>query len=424
MENRNAHTFAVFGSVLAVCAAVIDPTQGAGFCPPPNISINGFCQPPGFPVQPGYSVAALSSQSLSGVSQSVTQQTTDSTLEAVRRRKDREARRESSGPLPYASPVTSGAPWETILISPSQSALGPSWAVWTQAFYERETRTNLTRSDLLPLGPNGFQTPALGSIVKTTGTLGGADITSRGVIAANDILLFGFLASYTTSTVSITNTSTPAAFQGTQTSATSAKIRGPSFGVYAAYSTGLLTADMTMKLDRFRLRETFTEDVPQPGNAPPLTTSGMAEVPLTNKIIAGNLSARIPTPIWVEPTAGFRYTRVIYGEGAADLGLGSGHIWRLQGGARFGADFDVWGVRVAPVLTQLAYSDVEITTKAILLLDTVDRTLSEEGKVRGQTIAALNVGFSPNLSGFLQGDLRYGRDMHARGGKVGVRLQW
>jgi len=70
---------------------------------------------------------------------------------------------------------------------------------------------------------------------------------------------------------------------------------------------------------------------------------------------------------------------------ATALGLTDGHIWRVQGGARIGTDYEWNGVHVTQKLTGLAYSDVEVTGGAIQSGGSLDQQVSL--LIRGKSVA-------------------------------------
>jgi hypothetical protein len=206
---------------------------------------------------------------------------------------------------------------------------------------------------------------------------------------------------------------------------TTAHVFGPSIGAYGTYANGGFSTDLMFKTEFLSLNESFSETL---GSTPPVLNAGSATVDMTNYIVANNFNYRFQMGggNWIEPTVGARFTQTDYGSGAAALGFADGHIVRVQGGARFGSEYEWNGIHVTPILTGLAYSDVDITGGAIasggFLNPTVFQT--DQGKLRGQGIFALNFDLKNGYTTFAQADVRGGQDYFGYSGKLGVRYQW
>jgi hypothetical protein len=413
----------LIGPLIAVggCAGLSSPLHAQVFCPPNFTFANGTCifNGPG-PANSGFSVAGLSSEALSDVAQSLSQQTTNTTIEAIRERREQEVaacpadyesvrgvcrprsvRTERSTP-PTRAPQTA-SPMIVKALPPSPS-IAPSYtpAVWTEAFGDFERRDHITSPSLNDLG----------SRATTWGVLSGFDFTFRNVGTGGDVLILGMLGEYTSSNIHFTNSSTVA------------HVTGPSVGAYGVYSLGAFSTDLTFKTDLFSLDESFSEVI---GTNPPIVNAGTATVDMTNYIVANNFNYRIPlSPVqWIEPTAGYRFTQTKYGAGSGLLGLADGHIFRLQGGARFGAECEWNGIHVTPMVTGLVYSDVSVSG-GTASTDFINPTIfpSDEGKVRGEGIFAVNLDFKNGFSSFAQADVRGGSDFFGYGGLLGLRYQW
>ncbi len=395
--------------------AGLDPATGRNNCVYNNNT---------FGTASGFSVAALSSQAISDISQTTTTQT----LEAVRERRIQETercpvgfvrengecvrvRRAEPRPAPRQNiAVVKAPPAEPLAISP----ISP--AVWFHTFGDYERRTNLS-----PQAQDNFgNTVNLTSRTLSAGVLGGTDLTFRGLTSSADALVLGVMGGYTTSEIQ---------FGGTPNTNVKAQLEGPSAGVYATYFNGGFSTDASFKADFFHLNEDFSEVFPPSvnnGTTLTATVNGSAVVQSTNLITAANINYKFFfNDYWIEPTVGFRYTTVSYSNDAQLLGLTDGHFYRVQGGARFGTSFLWNSIRVTPTVTGLLYSDLDI--QGLVLQDTFfTPTLlpSDEGKLRAQGILAVNFDLGLGLSSFVQAEFRGGQDLFGATGKLGVRYQF
>ena len=91
-----------------------------------------------------------------------------------------------------------------------------------------------------------------------------------------------------------------------------------------------------------------------------------------------------------------------------------------------GWDYYFADFKITPVVTALAYNNVDITGGFVqnVLYTNVPIGLSDEGKLQGQGIFALNVARSNGISGFVQASVYGGQSVAGAGGKAGVRWQW
>jgi outer membrane autotransporter protein len=400
-------------------AGATSPVHAQIFCPPNFSFSNGICTFNGVPANSGFSVAALSSEALSEVAQSLSQQTTSRTLEAVRERRETETAacpanserfrgecrpRAVRADRPGTPSPQTAAPMIVKALPPSAD-VAPRYspAVWTQVFGDFEKRDHITSPEFNDLGAK----------TTTWSVISGFDFTFRNVGTGGDVLLLGLLAGYTSSDVHFTGSSTVA------------HVTGPSVGAYGVYVRGPFSTDLTFKADLFSLDEIFSEII---GTNPPIVNAGTASVDMTNFIVANNYNYRIPLSAaqWIEPTVGFRFTQTNYGAGAAALGLADGHVFRVQGGARVGNEADWNGIHVTTVVTGLAYSDVSITGGTATTDGFINPTIfaSDEGKLRGEGIFALNLDYLNGWSSFALADVRGGQDFFGYGGRLGLRYQW
>jgi hypothetical protein len=408
------------------CAGLSSPLHAQVFCPPGfSFGNGGICTFTGIgPANSGFSVAALSSEALSDVAQSVSQQTTNRTLEAIRERREQETAacpdnfenvrgecrprsvrpdRPARAPAPPRPRQTASPMFVKATPLAPGYAPGATAAVWTEVFGDFERRDHITSPALNDLG----------SRATTWGVQSGFDFTLRNVGTRGDILILGLLAGYTSTDIHFTNSNTVA------------HVTGPSVGAYGIYVLGGFSTDLTFKTDLFSLDESFSEIIN--GTSSPIVNSGSATVDMTNYIVAHNFNYRIPlsATYWIEPTAGYRYTETKYGAGSGNLGLADGHDVRVQGGARFGSELDWNGIHVTPIVTGLAYSDVSITGGASStdFLNPVTFQ-SDQGKVRGEGIFSVNLDYRNGLSTFALADVRGGQDFFGYGGRLGLRYQW
>src|SRR5262249_17895002 len=148
-------------------AGAASPLHAQIFCPPNFSFSNGICtfNGPG-PANSGFSVAALSSEALSQVAQSLSQQMTSRTLEAVRERRGDEGAavpadtervrgvcrpRQVHVDRPRTPPPQTATPMIVKALPPPPD-LAPRPAVWTQVFGDFERRDHITSPDFNDLG--------------------------------------------------------------------------------------------------------------------------------------------------------------------------------------------------------------------------------------------------------------------------------
>jgi hypothetical protein len=461
---------------LAISRALVATALSAAFAAcyvAPASAQSGFCTRPGFVLSNGFctdlqgegafSAAALSSQSLNQVTQSVTQQSDQKTAEAIDRRRTEEQQRQQTAPQqqraqqPQAAPAPAKkgkkaaraparAPTGPVFKSdPSERMVAPVQyiqpvrpAVWAQGFgdYERRSAAITVNSGVAgtvggidALGNNVAGLPALGPTfvnlaTKATswGFIGGFDLTFRNLVNPGDGLILGVLTGYSEQDVVFRNQSN-----------LRSHVEGPSIGVFAAFFNGGWSGDLTFKADFFDLTQSWAEvQVFNSGNT--FLNTGTGKSDFVNYTVQGNLYYRIPvTPIvFVEPTVGFRYITSDYANSAGALfGLADGEVWRIQGGAKLGANLDYGNVIVTPSITGLAYSDVAISG-GVLNVNGGPFTAAgggvilpdDEGKIRGQGILNINFDWKNGVQAFVEGNVRGGEDLWGYGGRGGVRIQF
>lgn len=439
--------------------------QGTIFCPATingitNLQlVNGLCTNG---TTGAFSTAALSSQALGDIQQSVTQQTTTATLDAISARRKEEVERcplgferstdgtckrtvvaeptpRVSSSRPAAHRQKAPAPMMPVKAQPVVVDPGWRWGAWAHGFgdYERRTESGSSSVSFQGVGSGQGITTDLTQKATTGGVIGGVDITSRGLFAGNDGLIVGILAGYSSTNISLTGTTRPTGppldpTLGIGSSASTIRVSGPTIGGYYTYFNGAFSNDTTVKADFLSINETFSETLAFTNSNGTQFNSGVGSTNVTNFVVASNYQYRFPisATLWIEPTVGYRYTNSSYDSGAAALGLQDGHDWRVQGGARFGIESFWNAVHVTTTITGLAYSDVSIVggpivggaTGASFAGGTV--LPSDQGKVRGDGIFSANFDYGQGLSTFVQAEVYGGQGLFGAGGRVGARMQF
>jgi hypothetical protein len=319
---------------------------------------------------------------------------------------------------------------------------------WVEGFGDFERRTGA--GDAYVVTGVNVGTPTLPirvSAKSETTTYGfqmGFDLTSRGVFTANDGLIAGVLigASHSDLSLSTVAASSNLALLDNGSSRLQARYNGGSAGVYATYFNGPFSADFLAKADISSLNASFTDNIAFAPNfidgdgnifygvvqrVVPYSASRSTIV--KNVSLAGNLNYRLPltTNLWVEPTVGAQYTTTLYDNSAKLLGLADGEQVRLQGGARVGTNFLFASTPTTFTVTGLAYDDVLVAGGFVSVLAFNGGNLlaqSNEGKVRGRGILALNFDHGDGIASFVQGEVRGGSNLIGGGGKAGVRFSW
>ncbi|MGH6837848.1 MAG: autotransporter outer membrane beta-barrel domain-containing protein [Methylocella sp.] len=491
---------ALFSSatVLFVLGHPAEVRAQAVFCPT-VASIPGFGTASGITFQNGlctngatgaFSGAALASQALSELSETTTQETTKNAVKAVSERREQEKERCAEGfsrvdgtcqrippQVSEAAPVAPAGPPEehalkktkkpktaavaskeavapapkmVHLAPPSLSVLAPvpvepavRFATWTQVYGDYERRSAEGSTSVPTSGFGGApRAPveldlSLQSRTGTVGFLAGGDFTSRGTLFSNDGLIFGAMAGYVSSNLTLNQSSISGqpGTLGNGSAHVNDNLAGPMAGLYATYFNGGFSTDLTLKVDALRLNETFNEllsfsnpdPTVLPGN---FLFSGGGSVNLLNATVAANLNYRFDLypNFWLEPTVGAQYTNSSYGSGAADLGLADGNLVMVQGGARLGnSTFINDRVLMTTTLTGLAYDDVLVAGGFIpvSLFNGVNLLAqADQGFVRGRGILALNLDYGNGISSFVQGEVRGGAHLFGAGGRAGVRVVW
>jgi hypothetical protein len=434
--NISARRILLASTITLVLDVSILPAQGQGslFCPGPGTfngkSGPGVCVNPVNDLGNAFSTSALSSQSLSEVSQTVTGQSAQAAFAAVRERRDQEAAPPSVRPTapPPRPPVQDPNSPVVFKATPSSIYAGPSYAVWGFGFGDWERR----QADTVGIVHTLVDIPNPVSIdrkMTTLGFLGGTDVTYR---TGSSVWMLGLIAGYMSSDVKLTSS----ALGNTDADPTNASsfstvhatISGPSVGAYANYANGPLSADLTVKADFMVISEWFNDFYINASSDPIISVNipGSASVNMINTTVGGNLNYRVtisPTHWW-EPTVGFRYTRSDFGSNAAEIGLADGNVFRVQGGLRFGWEQYSGQGMWQTTLTGLAYSDVSVNGLVLNTGGFAGSTVlpSDEGKIRGMGILATKYNNGNGTTLFGQVDVRGGQNLLGVGGRLGARI--
>jgi hypothetical protein len=325
--------------------------------------------------------------------------------------------------------------WQLLAFGPAKAASaaepvapGPHFAVWSQAYgdYER----------LAGKSPGLGEFSVLALDVKSTnwsgGVLGGVDLTFRNVVFGGDGVIAGVLAGYESSRLSV-NTSSISSDPTSPNGFSSMKalLSGPAEGVYASYFNGGFSTDLAFKVEFLGLNVSFNDLLGFQSNPafgfPPTSVpfSGSGTTRLNNYITSGNVNYRLPAGanVWVEPTAGFQYTRSDYASNAELLGLADGTLTRVQGGARVGVESSWNAMRMTTVVTGLLYDDVSVTG-GMLQSASNPLILSDQGKLRAEAILAFHFDHGNGVTSFVQADVLGGEGLFGAGGKMGLRVAW
>ena len=274
--------------------------------------------------------------------------------------------------------------------APPPAPANPAWAVWAQGLGSWEHDDALSATDI-------------GHFNSTYAAQGGLDGTWRGLVSSDDALVLGIVSSWTASHVSYDN------------SPTTMQLWGPGVGAYGMYVKGGFSADVTPKFDFLQMNQDFA------GSAP--NTS----IGITNAGVSGNVQYKVTWAgnNFVEPTAGFSFTRTMFGSGAAALDLEDSSTLRLQAGARLGTTWQVNGISIDASLKALVYDDVvaqgtSITTGAFS--EAIAPT--DQGLVRGELDPQLCFNLADGYSVTLSGNLRFGEALLAGSAALSLRKQW
>jgi len=273
--------------------------------------------------------------------------------------------------------------------APASAPANPAIGIWVQGLGDWEHDDALAVADV-------------SHFTRTYTAQGGLDRTWQGLMSSDDALVIGIVASWTASHVSYAN------------SPITVQLTGPGVGLYGEYVKGGFSADLTTKFDFLQLRQDFAGLAPN------------ESVDVTNAGVSGNLQYKLTSTgnSFVEPTAGFSFTRTMFGGGTA-INLQDASTLRLQAGARVGTAWEVNGVSVEPTLKALVYGDA-IAQGTSIAGSVVSATISptDEGLVRGEIDPELCFNLPDNYSVTLSGVFRFGEAMVGGSAGLNLRKQW
>jgi len=162
------------------------------------------------------------------------------------------------------------------------------FGTWAQVYGDYQKRDAagaglLNCCSQFPLGNAPINVPPqlalkIESRAATVGFVAGADLTSRGVFFANDGVIAGVTAGYTSSVLKLNTVATDVTpigddppgnpnRVGTGVSHLRATVSGPTVGGYATYFNGGFSSDVTVKFDFLTLNETFNDVLATTGPA-------------------------------------------------------------------------------------------------------------------------------------------------------------
>ena len=205
-------------------------------------------------------------------------------------------------------------------------------------------------------------------------------------------------------------------FNGTQID------EGGFVGIYGSYVLNQFAADLLVKVDLFdHTTEPSITCNPEGGSLPFSGTTSE-----TNTNVASNVYYRFYADdrIWIEPTAGFRYSHTSYGDAASTLFITDGDELRIQGGVRVGTDGYIGGYFWTASVLGGIYDDVIINGYTSNAIPGSGSAKIDEGKVRGICSLFGKIHDGQGKTFFAQVDVYGGQDVVGVTGKVGARWQW
>ncbi len=187
----------------------------------------------------------------------------------------------------------------------------------------------------------------------------------------------------------------------------SARVGGPSVGMYGTYVNRGFSIDGTLKTDFLGVDQ---------------NTAGLVfPFGLINYTAAGNLNFKQEVGSWwYQPTVGVSDTRTVWNGASKAFGMTDGTDVRVQGGARFGSGFDWAGTHFDGTLTVLAYDDVLISGGTLAVAVGAPLTPTDQGKLFGQAIGRLEAQLTQNWSANIEGEVRGSTGIYGAAGRVGV----
>ena len=185
--------------------------------------------------------------------------------------------------------------------------------------------------------------------------------------------------------------------------------------MYSTYVKGGFSADLTPKVDFLQMLQDFAGVAPN------------ASVGITNASVSGNVQYKVTWTgnNFVEPTAGFSFTRTIFGSGAAALDLEDSSTLRLQAGARVGTTWQVSGISIDASLKALVYGDV-IAQGTSITASAFGAAIAptDQGLVRGELDPQLSFNLANGYSVTLAGNVHFGEAVLGGSASLNLRKQW
>jgi hypothetical protein len=235
------------------------------------------------------------------------------------------------------------------------------------------------------------------AVANTEAGVGSIDVTKIGIFGPKDALNILLLGSDTFTSSGGVNTSTPG------------------FGLATTYINGGLSLDFI-----FNSGFSHTD----------ASASGLVSASDTTAYsYSGDFNYRYDyaNGWWLEPTVGATYSE------SYTAGTFGGHVWTVQGGARFGTEFLMAnGVKVQPTFTALAYSNIFESGSAFEQVGGANANQVvggglDQGQLWGKGALKFNFIFSPNFSSYIEGNVR-GTNGNLTavgyGGQMGLRWTW
>lgn len=291
-------------------------------------------------------------------------------------------------------------------------------SVWAQAFADYERHSNMAPGS----GENLVRKQT------TVGGITGGDATYfRQGEGGRETLQLGLLAG---------GTHTESRFSDTATVRDASQTQDGGFiGAYATYTVNKFAIDAFFKTDFLKYKQRSTGPTTCPNGQVLIVDSDAdfvkTDAGSTNEYVyttGANVSYRfdLGNQMYFEPLAGFVFSATEYGNGAFDLGLEDGQMFRIQGGARIGRswldeDGHLWSLS----LLGLLYSDVYVNGYTVPGNSyAASASVVDEGKLRVLAQLQGSMQLNDGLSVIGQVGVRGGEDLFGVGGRLGMRQEW
>jgi len=291
-------------------------------------------------------------------------------------------------------------------------------SVWAQAFADYERHSNMAPGS----GENLVRKQT------TVGGITGGDVTYfRQGEGGRETLQLGLLAG---------GTHTESRFSDTATVSDASQTQDGGFiGAYATYTVNKFAIDAFFKTDFIKYKQRSTGPTTCPNGQVLVVDSDAdfvkTDAGSTNEYVyttGANVSYRfdLGNQMYFEPLAGFVFSATEYGDGAFDLGLEDGQMFRIQGGARIGRswldeDGHLWSLS----LLGLLYSDVYVNGYTVPGNSyAASASVVDEGKLRVLAQLQGSMQLNDGLSVIGQVGVRGGEDLFGVGGRLGMRQEW